>query len=426
MVILAAANAVIISSLAVYEAKETARKLSEQKLEAVTHGISQTLTSYFKSIKEDLLLNAENETTYMALRNFSSGWANLASAQNPTQYLQAKYIDENPNESGKKHLLDAANDGSAYSIAHATYHPWFRSILTRHDYYDIFLINAKGDVVYTVYKERDFATNLITGEWKDSTLGHLYRAIKDHPEKDKIYFEDFKPYSPSNNVPAAFIGTAIVDPKKQEFLGVIAYQMPIGRINEITQIPNDVSSTMNVHLVGSDHLLRNDPDTTDNNDPILKEKLDFDAVDKGLAGKSGIEWEIDAGEKSLSSYAPIEVFGTKWTILTNILESEAMESVYKIQKLIWLIAIAVLATVGLVSVFYARTITTPIKSLMSAMGILANRNYMIEVPFRARGDELGDMARSVEVFKQNGLAVQKLESEQAALKAKAEEDKKQP
>lgn len=423
MLALAAANALVVSSLALYQAKETAKTLSEQKLEAVTHGVSETVKNYFESIKEDLLQNAEGETTRIALRDFQSGWDALT-GETQTHYLQTKYIDENPNETGKKHLLDAATDGSTYSTAHATYHPWFRSILTRHDYYDIFLIDTKGDVVYTVYKERDFATNLITGEWKDSTLGHLYRAIKDHPEKDKIYFEDFKPYSPSNNVPAAFIGTAIVDPKTQEFLGMIAYQMPIGRINEITQILNDVSASMNVHLVGEDHLLRNDPDTTDNNDPILKEKLDFDAVDKGLAGKSGVEWEIDDGQNTLASYAPIDAFGTKWTLFVNILETEAMESVYRVEKIIWLTTICVLIVVGLISVFYARTITNPIKSLMSAMGILANRNYMIEVPFRARGDELGDMARSVEVFKQNGLAVQKLESEQAALKAKAEEDKK--
>lgn len=423
MVLLAAANALIVSSLAVYQAEKTAKELSQQKLESVTHGVSQTLESYFKSIKEDLLLNAENDTTRVALHEFESGWNGL-SGQDPTKYLQTKYIDENPNEIGKKHLLDTVTDGTAYSASHAVYHPWFRSILTRHDYYDIFLIDPKGDIVYTVYKERDFATNLVNGQWKDSTLGHLFRMIRDNPEKDKIYFEDFKPYSPSNNVPAAFVGTAILEPKTKAFLGVIAYQMPIGRINEITQISNDVSATMNVHLVGGDHLLRNDPDTTDATDPILKEKIDFDAIDKGLAGKSGVEWEMDEGKNSLSSYAPMDAFGTKWTLLVNILETEAMESVYRVQKIIWLAALAVLAAVGLISVFYARTITTPIKSLMSTMDVLANRNYAIDVPFRARGDELGDMARSVEVFKQNGLAIQKLESEQAALKIKAEEEKK--
>ena len=56
MLVLAAANALIVSSLAVYQAKETAKTLSQQKLEAVTHGVSNTLESYFESIKEDLLL----------------------------------------------------------------------------------------------------------------------------------------------------------------------------------------------------------------------------------------------------------------------------------------------------------------------------------------------------------------------------------
>jgi methyl-accepting chemotaxis protein len=32
--------------------------------------------------------------------------------------------------------------------------------MLEYDYYDVFLINNQGDVVYSVYKENDFAMNV--------------------------------------------------------------------------------------------------------------------------------------------------------------------------------------------------------------------------------------------------------------------------
>ena len=47
---------------------------------------------------------------------------------------------------------------------------------------DIFLFNQKGDLVYTVYKELDFATNLKTGRWADSNLAEVFRAVDRQPQ----------------------------------------------------------------------------------------------------------------------------------------------------------------------------------------------------------------------------------------------------
>ena len=249
---------------------------------------------------------------------------------NQTQYLQDKYITNNPNELGKKLLLDAAKDGSVYSEKHAVHHPFLRDVLEKHEYYDIFLINTKGDIVYTVYKELDFATNLLDGQWKDTTLATLYKRIVSEPEKGKVFFEDFKPYSPSNNVPAAFVGTPMID-REGVFVGVLVYQMPIGRINNLTQINKEVSATAEVHLVGEDLLLRNDPNLDDKEDPILKEKRDNEASRLGFEGKTGEVWGMDGTDKTLFSYMPYDAFGTKWVIFSDILEDEALKAV-RVQK----------------------------------------------------------------------------------------------
>ncbi|MDG5496560.1 methyl-accepting chemotaxis protein [Niveispirillum sp. BGYR6] len=67
-----------------------------------------------------------------------------------------------------------------------------------------------------------------------------------------------------------------------------------------------------------------------------------------------------------------------------------------------------------VSWIIARSITGPVAALTGTMGRLANADLTVDVPFTHHRDEMGDMARAVEVFKTNGLERQRLEAEQTA------------
>jgi methyl-accepting chemotaxis protein len=60
-------------------------------------------------------------------------------------------------------LIPAGGD-TAYDAAHAEFHPWFREFLLERGYYDVFLFNPDGDLIYTVFKEEDYATNF-KAEW---------------------------------------------------------------------------------------------------------------------------------------------------------------------------------------------------------------------------------------------------------------------
>ncbi len=71
------------------------------------------------------------------------------------------------------------------------------------------------------------------------------------------------------------------------------------------------------------------------------------------------------------------------------------------------------ALVGLVIAFFiARSITGPLSGLNSSMQKLAGGNFDVVVPGLDRKDEVGEMAGTVEVFKKNGLEVERLKAEQ--------------
>jgi len=139
------------------------------------------------------------------------------------RYLQYLYIADNPNPVGQKELMDApAGNYSSYVSAHRLYHPKLRNYLKTFGYYDIFLIDVdSGRIVYSVFKEVDFGTSLLSGPHRDSGLAEVFRQARDAEDSDAVSIVDFKRYEPSYNGQAAFIASPIYRDNKK--IGVLAF-----------------------------------------------------------------------------------------------------------------------------------------------------------------------------------------------------------
>lgn len=86
-------------------------------------------------------------------------------------------------------------------------------------------------------------------------------------------------------------------------------------------------------------------------------------------------------------------------------------------------AIAVILLVGLLAFVTTRLVGRPLAQMTAAMRDLADGQLDTDVPAREKRDDIGAMARAVEIFKENAIEMRRLEGEQAANKAKAEADK---
>ncbi|MDR3465600.1 MAG: cache domain-containing protein [Xanthobacteraceae bacterium] len=89
-----------------------------------------------------------------------------------------------------------------------------------------------------------------------------------------------------------------------------------------------------------------------------------------------------------------------------------------------LIAVGLFIVIG-ASLLLTRSIVKPIAGMTQAMRKLAAGDTAAEVPARDRGDEVGAMAQSVQVFKDNMIETARLRGEQDALKQTAESERKQ-
>jgi len=79
---------------------------------------------------------------------------------------------------------------------------------------------------------------------------------------------------------------------------------------------------------------------------------------------------------------------------------------------------------GIVAFLIARSIVGPLTSMTRAMGLLAGGNLAVEIPGRGKADEIGDMAKAIEVFKTNMLDTERLRGEQNELEARQAESRK--
>ncbi|WP_321454389.1 methyl-accepting chemotaxis protein [uncultured Cohaesibacter sp.] len=90
------------------------------------------------------------------------------------------------------------------------------------------------------------------------------------------------------------------------------------------------------------------------------------------------------------------------------------------------VATAFAVLIGIICAFLiSRGITRPVVALTGSMKGLATGDLATDIPGKERGDELGEMAAAVEVFKQNAIRTRELEAEQEEIQHRAEIEKRE-
>ena len=323
--------------------------------------------------------------------------------------LQHAYIQVNPNPLGSKHELDAAPGAAAYHERHAGIHPWVRSYLDRFGYYDIFLVDPDtGDIVYSVFKELDYATSLSTGPYASTNFGRAFQRANALTAPGQFVFEDFEPYKPSYSAPASFIAAPIFD--GAEKVGVAIFQMPLDRISAVMASRDGLGERGEVYLVGSDGLMRSDSFVDPEHRTVVasfrnpdRGRVTTSAVEMGVSGESGVQTIPGyAGQDVVSAFGPVDILGSRWAVLAELPTEEAFEAAVAFEALAaesrrvllgWVGAVLVIASVGIV--IFGRGITAslkkPINEMLRSIDAAANGD-LTDPPRVESRDEIGMMA----------------------------------
>ena len=399
------------------------------------HDMDQSLRRYYQ--QEFLPRLSANKAGFPSLPEF---WPSVSA----TRLLQGLYIGKNPFETGSKQLFDRSSDGSRYSELHGRYHPRIREFLERFGYHDIFLVDHEtGEILYSVFKEVDFATSLLHGPYRDTSLAMAFRAARNARDRNFLRLEDFQPYPPSYNAAASFIASPVFDGDQQ--IGVAVFQMPVDRLDRIMTSDRSWSDvglgdSGESYIVAEDFTMRNQSRfLIEDRERFLEQlrqsgmeeamvgriaslgstigiqEVRTPGTEKALAGASGtLMFEDYRGLPVLSAFRPLDIADVHWVLMSEMDRAEAFAGIRALQRSMLGVLAVVVAGSILLAILFSRGLTRPLRGLTARANELAEGQLDVEIDTR-RKDEIGQLARSFDSMRKSVKSL--VERQEAAIDA---------
>ena len=375
------------------QSAETMERTTYERLEADVATRRNSVQNYFNTVRDQVIALSDDLGTVHAMRDFGKSFPALSKDfESPGELRRAKgnlsryldrnfltaledstgmnlstdqvvpqsdagvvaqhyYLVENDNPVGNKHHLVTPEVVNPYNNFHAEYHESFRHFLELFDYYDIFLVEPeRGDIVYSVFKEVDYGTSLLTGPYSDSGLADVVREAMTL-RRDEVAMTDFGNYTPSYGAAASFFASPVYE--GETLLGVLAFQLPVDRLNQIMALSDGLGETGESMLLGADGLMRSQSRFTDEA-TILRTSIHTETVALSLAGETGSLVEGSGDKEYMYAYAPLGFAGLDWAIVSRMHTDEAFASISALQRTeMWIAGVAAIA-VALFSLLLGR------------------------------------------------------------------------
>jgi len=277
---------------------------------------------------------------------------------------------------------------------------FFQGYAKEYGYYDVFIICAKhGHVMYSQAKESDYGANVGSGHLKDSGLGEVWKKVK---ELKRPVFVDMRPYAPSNNEPAMFLGAPVYS--KGVMKSIVVLQISDAAINKVMQFRKGYADSQEDYLVGQDKLMRSDSFLDPKNHTLKASfanpssgSCDTEASKNALSGQSDTKIVIDYnGNPVLSSYAPVKIAqDLNWAILSEIDEAEVLITPNSIRNTLMVYAfIIVLIFIGIAFFLVSVSVIKPLNVFKAKVLEISSNHDLVQRVDTDAPQEIMDMGKS--------------------------------
>jgi methyl-accepting chemotaxis protein len=151
-----------------------------------------------------------------------------------------------------------------------------------------------------------------------------------------------------------------------------------------------------------------------------------DVVKRQGAGFYSYLWPKPGFEQPVPKVSYVKGFEPwGWIIGTGIYLDDVAAVFNQMAMSFVQICAAVFVIVLMSAVFIGRSVTRPLTRIAGLTERLASGDGKFEVPYTERKDEIGGLAKSLRVFKDNAAAIARMHGEQAELKQQADAEKRQ-
>ena len=382
----------------------TIKDQAERRVVEIVSDRAAAMTRWLGDVERTLSIAATSPATLQAVSDFTAAWNIMGGSR--FAELQSAFITQNPYPVGEKQKMRTSGNLPFYDEMHIVHHPEFRKLQESSGFYDVFLFDLAGHMIYSVRKESDFATSLKTGPFKGTALGAVVMDVLAKQDSEHTAFRDFTPYEPSASSPSAFMAHVVMD-NTGEAIGAIAFQLPVSVVGGIAEQYTGLGKTGDVFVFGEDKLLRNDLADTEAQDVLT-------AAPNGAWLRAGeapahMGGAFDrSGKPALIATAKAKFADASWTFVATERLSEAMFAANAVTITSLKMLAAAIVMLLILAVFISRSLTRPQRELTAVMAAMAEGDLTVNVTDQNRGDEIGDMARMTAAFRDSMIDAERL------------------
>jgi len=438
VLILAIPVLVLVGFLSYFGSWQAVEESTFEHLTSVRANKANQLRAYFDDVRMQAGILVESELIRQAMRDFSRAFHELEQAGISEEILRdidarrrdvPGTVDAAENPAGAylwyRVFLKASGDQPTawrvYEQAFEHNHRFLKDLHRQLGFSDLLLIDPEGRVVYTVERGPELGADLRKGVLRDTNLAAVFRgALEAGATTKKLVIMDEAPYPPSGGKAAFFAAISFHD--TAGISGVLALRIPVRKIDRILTSGRNwkaegLGSTGESYLVGPDYLMRSNsrfflenPEAylrsagesgvagemlrriREQGTTILIQEVRTPAVTEALAGHAGTSIIEDyRGARVLSSYAPLDVEGLDWVIVSEMDAAEAFALVRKLtRKLLKQLSVLLIVFLG-ISWYASHRFVAPIEALDAAASRIASGEKDVEVHITS-SDELGRLA----------------------------------
>jgi methyl-accepting chemotaxis protein len=264
------------------------RQNAFQRLQAVRDSKKFQLEQYFQERLHNVTLTSQSVSISQALHQFEEAIhiENQTSRQKTWQSIEKKFDIE------------------------------LKQFKKKHGYHNLFLIAKDGHIVYSASQSVVVGKNVLSPELKNTPLNRAFqKGLKE------IAIQDFAPCLLSDENPQVIFLAAPVF-LSGKLVGVLLLCLTAEQINAITQKRQGLGQTGEAYLVGALNgktVYRSDKMVNGKSQPVIGTETSSKDINKALAGQSGTEIKMGStGTVEITSYAPLQIPGLNWAIITTI------------------------------------------------------------------------------------------------------------
>lgn len=405
----------VLGGASVWQSYQNARSAAEASLVAAATARTDAIQAYLERIESELRAVSNSARPAVFVRRLEEAWAMMG--DDAAQSLRSTFIDTNPYPTGARANYFDPEDGEQYSRLHSGGdHRFYYGLIQEWGFYDAFYIGLDGDILYTVIKEDDFATNLVEGRYADTGLGRAAREALAAP-RGIVVFEDFSPYAPSANRAASFFAVP-VDDNEGRRIGVLAVQVSIDGLSRVVNSRTGLGETDEAYAVGPDGLFRS----------VVESEAGFGVLDRALDDETTnimfrdrvgvIDMTDTRGRSVIAGYAVVEFKDVRWAVVVTETPQIAYAAARQLAVQQAILAVVLTAAIGVLAMFAAVIAARPLQAIAASTRSLARGNLGTDVPHQDESTEIGDLARAIEQLKNDSIIKLDLEKTKAESEAR--------